>query len=148
MKKETEQSRFEVFRFFRLTFPDHADLPAEQSQLGLQTLVAGLVAAQFATPEAFILLGPGLPFVTGMPMPEAAMDEEDEGSILKHKIRSTGKMGDVGFIGETPAIQKRFNLLLRSRVTSLNTPHAGQSLLASHDVAHKDSLPPHHQGRP
>ncbi len=76
------------------------------------------------------------------------MDEKNEGPFGKDEIRSTREMGNMGFERKTPAFEKRLHPLLRSRVTSLNTPHAGQSLLACHDVAHKDSLPPRYPGRP
>jgi hypothetical protein len=60
---------------FRLAFPDHADLPTEESELGLKPEVAGLVAAQFSPPESFILFGPGLTFMTAVSMPEAPVYE-------------------------------------------------------------------------
>jgi hypothetical protein len=69
-------------------------------------------------------------------MPKTSVDKEDEGAIGKDKIRTSGKVRNMRFISEAPAIEESFHFLLRSRVPTLDPSHTGQPLFASHDVAH------------
>ena len=68
---------FQSLRVFCLAFPDHDASPAKFSQRPLMEFVAGSVAIEFCQPPCAAIRRRGAVLTTFVPMPEAAVNEDD-----------------------------------------------------------------------
>ena len=82
-----------IYPTLHLTLPDNDDMPPVRFQSGMFLFVAGHIPLELGRPELHVGLRRGCRLAPLMPMPEAAVHEDDRVPLWKHDVRMSWQFG-------------------------------------------------------
>ena len=103
-------------------------------------LIVGDVALEFLFPEGFVAFGCRGVFTAFVPVPEAAVDEDDSLIFRQDDVRPAGQGADVFAEAVSGAVEHGADEDFRLRVLSFNTAHIPRAFRWS-QVIHARSIP-------
>lgn len=103
--------------------PNRGDAPSFGAKPSLDSGVACDVRCQLCAPEVHVALGLGQSVAAAMPVPEAAMHEDDLVSARKHQVRRAGQTAHVQPKPEAQRVQRPTNDNLRLCVLATDARH-------------------------
>ena len=111
-------------------------MPAEVAQLDAFFDVALLVAFYFLFPERGVALGHYKVTAAFVPVPEAAVDEDDGAVLAQHYVGGAGQALDIYAVAVAMGMQVATHNQLGLGVLALDACHAPMPLFLSHSVCH------------
>ena len=105
--KRLFDSRQHTVRMFQLAAPDRHDAPPEAAEAAAMLLIVGDVAGEFGGPEFPVRPGRGGDFAVPVPVPEAAVDENDGAMARQHDVRRAGQRADMDPKSMAGAVEQR-----------------------------------------
>ena len=111
-------------------------MPAEVAQLDAFFDIALFVAFYFLFPERGVALGHYKVTAAFVPVPEAAVDEDDGAVFAQHYVGGAGQMLDVYAVAVAMGMQVTAHNQLRFGVLALDARHALVPLFFRHPVCH------------
>jgi len=119
---------------FDLMFPDSDNFPAALAQEAGVPLVTRAVPRNLLSPE---LIHPVLPYREPPPMPEIAMNKNNQLLPRKNKIWRAGKPCIVFGKRQARGNEQIADVPFRCRIFAADTGHQSPSFLGRHDVRHR-----------
>ena len=111
-------------------------MPTEAAQLDALFDVAFLVAVNFSLPELAVALGHYKVFATFVPVPEAAVDEDDCLVFAQYYVGGAGQTLDVYAVAVAMSVQVTSHNQFWFCVLALDARHALVPLFFCHPVCH------------
>lgn len=128
---------FERREITSLTFPYHADMPAERLQAGSIASVAFHISTELVLPEGVIAAWRDREATSGMLMPETATDVNDGAEAPKHNVRATGQPPIVQPVAKTSGMEESAYEHLRLGVLAPDAGHHPASCCTINDIRHR-----------
>ena len=111
-------------------------MPTEVAQLDAFVDIALFVALYFLFPEWGVALGHYKVLATFVPVPEAAVDEDDGAVLAQHYVGGAGQALDIYAVAVAVGMQVTAHNQLGLGVLALDARHAPVSLFLCHLVRH------------
>ena len=119
-----------------MSFPNDDCVPAEVAQLDAFFDIALFVAFYFLFPERGVALGHYKVTAAFVPVPEAAVDEDDGAVLAQHYVGGAGQALDIYAVAVAVGMQVVAHNQLGLGILSLDARHALVPLFFSHPVRH------------
>lgn len=113
---------------FQLALPDDDDAPAQSSERGLIASIPLDVAIEFLSPIVAARLRHGGAPATGVPMPEAPVDENSGAPRREAEVRPARQPVVVQHVAEAETMQRGTHNHLCAGIGAANARHDGASL--------------------
>jgi hypothetical protein len=113
----------ESLRISGFASPNHGDAPALLAEGGAVAGVACGIAFQFGEPEFAACGGHGGFAAIRVPVPEAAVDENDEPARAQHDVRLSGQSGAVETKAQSHGVEEPAHDQFRCRVLAADARH-------------------------
>ena len=111
-------------------------MPAEVAQLDAFFDIALFVAFYFLFPERGVALGHYKVLASFVPVPEAAVDEDDGAVLAQHYVGGAGQALDIYAVAVAMGVQVTAHDQLGLGVLALDARHALVPLFFSHLICH------------
>lgn len=121
--QKSEETYAQLVGTLQLAFPHHNDFPPGLLERTGKFLVALDIACEFCFPKLYVALGHIALFATCMPMPKAAMNENDGTEAPKNDVGFSGKRFGMEPETETGSMKHRANSDFRRSVSALDAAH-------------------------
>ena len=121
---------------FELTLPNDDCVPTEVAQLDAFLDIALFVALYFLFPEWGVALGHYKVLAAFVPVPEAAVNEDDGAVLAQHYVGGAGQALDVYAVAVAMGVQVTSHNQFWFCVLALDARHALVPLFFCHPVCH------------
>ena len=123
----------------KFALPDDEDLPSEFAQLLLLPIIAPHVRLELAHPEFHPSAGNTGEPATGMSMPEASVNEDDDRFRREHKVGTPGQIAASQDIAKPPRMEASSHQQFGLRVPATDALHHAATGRRIDDVGHAAS---------
>jgi hypothetical protein len=125
----------------QFALPSSKDSPTQAGKLCFNLSVPLNVPRELGAPELLIRLWEGCDFATGVPMPEAAMDEDHCTMLGKDEVGLSGEADAPKSIPEAAGVESAAQRQLRLGVTASYSGHALGAARGRKEINHTASVP-------
>ena len=123
-----------IYPTLHLTLPDDDDMPPVRFQSGVLLFVTGHIPFELGHPELNVGLRRACRLAPLVPMPEAAVHEDDRMPLRKHDVGMAGQFGGLKAVAESQGVKVAAHKHLRLRVLRPNPAHDFAPLLWRYGV--------------